>query len=161
MKRLLVMRHAKSSWKSDAPTDHARPLNGRGRKAAPLMGEMLAELGWCPDTVLCSDAQRARETWERCAPRLPSPARVRFTGDLYFSGFEVLIATLEATPEDCGTLLTIGHNPTWERLVAWLCGQDVVMKTAYVALLEAPIEHWSDGFRTPERWTLLQILGPR
>ena len=62
-RRLIVMRHAKSSWKDPGQTDHERPLNGRGRRSAPLVAARLAELGWAPTRVHSSDAARTVETW--------------------------------------------------------------------------------------------------
>jgi len=64
-RRLMLMRHAKSAWQSQAPSDHERPLNERGRRNAPRVGKRLAELGWVPDHVIGSDSRRTRETWER------------------------------------------------------------------------------------------------
>ncbi len=157
----MVMRHAKSAWNTDAPTDHDRPLNKRGRKASPLMGTKLRELGWTPEVVIASDAQRTRETWARTAPELPAPAHVRFTPRLYFSGMGGVLEELATTPDDRLSLLTLGHNPTWEHLVLWLCGQTVTMKTANIALLEADLEHWADGFGTPGHWRLMGVLRPR
>ena len=65
-RRLMVMRHAKSSWKSQVPTDHERPLNERGRRDAARVGKRLAELGWVPDFVVSSDSRRTF---------IPAPAR--------------------------------------------------------------------------------------
>ncbi len=160
-RRLLVMRHAKSSWRSAAPTDHARPLNGRGRTAAPWMAERLLELDLCPEVVLSSDSARTRETWQRCAPILPTPALVRFTDTLYFGRMDHILRELTAVPDQHHTLLTLGHNPTWEQLVTWLSGQRVVMKTANIALLEATLPSLRDGFGTPGRWQLTEVLRPR
>jgi phosphohistidine phosphatase len=64
-KRLIIMRHAKSSWTSGASTDHQRPLNKRGRHAAPRIGARLRDIGWIPDMVIASDSERTRETWQR------------------------------------------------------------------------------------------------
>ena len=64
-RRIIVMRHAKSSWKSGARDDHARPLNKRGRRDAPRIAARLAELGWVPERVISSDSERTRQTWAR------------------------------------------------------------------------------------------------
>jgi phosphohistidine phosphatase SixA len=77
-RRLMIMRHAKSSWKGQVPTDHDRPLNTRGRRDAVRVGKRLAKLGWVPDLVVSSDSRRTRETWERMQRRFPE-ARVSFT----------------------------------------------------------------------------------
>ena len=84
-RRLMLMRHAKSSWKSQVPTDHERPLNERGRRDAARVGKRLAKLGWVPDLVVGSDSRRTEETWERMQKRFPD-ARVRFTRALYAGG---------------------------------------------------------------------------
>ena len=60
-RRLMLMRHAKSSWKSQVPTDHERPLNERGRRDAARVGKRLAKLGWLPDVVVGSDSRRTEE----------------------------------------------------------------------------------------------------
>jgi phosphohistidine phosphatase len=161
VRHLLVMRHAKSSWKSDAPSDHARPLNKRGRAAAPLMAAKLRELGLCPAAVFASDAQRARETWARCATELPPPAHLIFTSQLYFARFAGVLDELATAPDDLGVLLAIGHNPGWERLVGWLCDEQVIMKTANIAVLEAALPRWRDGLQAPGSWSLSRVLRPR
>ncbi len=160
-RRLLVMRHAKSSWKSGAATDHARPLNKRGREAAPLMAEMLRALDRCPEAVISSDAQRARQTWAGCATVLPEPALLRFSPTLYFSPLDEILRELATAPGEHRTLLAIGHNPGWEALVTWLCGAQVIMKTANIALLEAELSSWKAGFVAPRSWMLSRVLRPR
>lgn len=161
LRRLLVMRHAKSSWKSGAASDHDRPLNKRGRAAAPRVAQALAELGWIPTAVVSSDAKRTRETWARCAQELPAPDLLRFTTALYHSDFHNVLAELSAVPDRLDTLLVLGHNPTWEHLVAWLSGRETVLKTADVALLEANLPSWRQGFEVPERWRLSRVLRSR
>ncbi len=68
--RLIIMRHAKSDWNSGAASDHARPLNKRGRRDAPRVANRLGELGWQPDYVISSDSRRTRETLELMLPHL-------------------------------------------------------------------------------------------
>ncbi len=161
LRRLLVMRHAKSSWKSGAATDHARPLNARGRGAAPVVAAAMVEYGLVPDAVVASDAQRSRETWARCATLLPAPTLLRFTPTLYGSSLPAILGELRATPSACSTLLIIGHNPTWERLVFWLSDVDVVLKTAHVAVLEAAQPSWKHGLSGPGAWNAVRVLRPR
>src|SRR5262245_47292170 len=62
MKTLLVLRHAKSSWKHQGLTDHERPLNQRGKKEAPRVCEYLRAMGYVPDVIVSSTAQRAIDT---------------------------------------------------------------------------------------------------
>src|SRR3954463_11797950 len=65
MKTLLLLRHAKSSWKDDSLDDHDRPLNARGKQEAPRMGQLLLEEHLLPDIILSSDAKRCRRTVEK------------------------------------------------------------------------------------------------
>lgn len=161
MLTLLLMRHAKSSWKSDAPTDHARPLNKRGRKAAPFMASMLLERDLAPAAVLSSDAQRTRETWALMAPVLPPVASARFDPSLYGGSLEQVLALLGAHPVTASPLLVLGHNPDTERMVRWLTGQSVVMKTANIAVLHSERRGGAYLFATPSRWELSELLRPR
>jgi len=78
-KRLIIMRHAKSSWTSGAATDHQRPLNKRGRRDAPRIGARLQHLGWLPDLVIASDSERTRETWQRMKVEFPHSIEQRFS----------------------------------------------------------------------------------
>ena len=70
MRRLLLLRHAKSSWDTPGLADLDRPLAPRGRRTAPLVAQLMAKRRWVPDLVLCSQAERVRETWQLMAPLL-------------------------------------------------------------------------------------------
>ncbi len=103
---LILTRHAKSSWSSPSLDDHSRPLNERGRKSAKAIGAWLAARGLVPDQVLCSSAQRTRETWERMG--LPT-TDVVYTDLLYHaSATQMLRALGEA---EGPTVMMLGHNP--------------------------------------------------
>lgn len=105
MKRLILMRHAKSSWDNPALDDHARPLNGRGRVSARVLGDWLRARGYIPDQALSSDATRTRETFAR----LKIPCDTEFLGALYHAGPEEMLHVLRQAGGD--TVLMIGHNP--------------------------------------------------
>lgn len=164
------MRHAKSSWKSGVPTDHERPLNKRGRRAAAEIGALLDERNWRPDTILASDSTRTRETAERMHETLDGPTPV-WIPDLYHGGWVEMAAALEALDRleaagdeeapDNETVLILGHNPGCEEVVSRLSGQSVIMKTAYAALLEHPARHWSEATSDqPGTWQLRGLLTP-
>ena len=133
-RRLIVMRHAKSSWSDPAATDHERPLNSRGQRDAPRVAERLAELDWLPEWVLSSDARRTRETIDRMLSVLPSDLPVAFSPALYHSGIEAVRQEVAGVPDDVQTLLLLGHNPGWEEMATILSGESVVLKTANAAL---------------------------
>lgn len=119
---LYLLRHAKSSWSEAGVSDHDRPLNQRGRQAATRMGAHLARVRPFPDLVLCSDARRARETWERVEQELPSPPPVRIEPDLYLAGPSKILALLHRAAGDEACILLVGHNPGMADLAAALAG---------------------------------------
>ncbi|GAA5036617.1 SixA phosphatase family protein [Streptomyces siamensis] len=121
LRRLVVLRHAKSAWPADVP-DHERPLAARGRRDAPAAGRALAGADWLPDLALCSTAVRARQTWELAAEQWGTPPPVRFDRRLYGADAPELLAAVREVPERVRTLLLIGHNPGLEDLVLDLAG---------------------------------------
>jgi phosphohistidine phosphatase len=160
-RRLIVMRHAKSSWSSPATTDHARPLNDRGRQDAPRVAARLVELNWHPEFILSSDAQRTRETAERMRGAWKREVPEEFTPLLFHAGYEGLADVISIVPDDVAALLVLGHNPGWQELVLTLSGASVEMKTATAALLLGSGEHWSDALRNRRRWELVDVVYPR
>jgi phosphohistidine phosphatase len=109
MRLVYLLRHAKSSWGTDAP-DHDRPLAKRGRRGATAIGRYLRDEGIEPELVLCSTARRARETLERIEPALGTPA-VRVERALYGASHEALLERLHSVPESTRSVMVIGHNP--------------------------------------------------
>ncbi len=107
--RLILVRHAKSSWDDPAQDDHDRPLAGRGRKAAAALGKWLAATGMKPAQVVTSTARRTLETWQIMAPGLGDGIVPRPAPALYHAGPEQMLAVLH----DCtdSPLLMLGHNP--------------------------------------------------
>lgn len=122
MKRLLLLRHAKSSWDDPALDDFDRPLAPRGRKAAPRMGRELAARKWLPELVLASPAARTRETWELIAAELPGLVPADFSDTLYDATAENILSEIQRTPKAVKTLLVLGHNPGLENLARQLAG---------------------------------------
>lgn len=109
MKRLILMRHAKSSWADPNQSDHDRPLNERGRRDAPRVGDWLAARGLTPDAALVSTAARAQETWARLGSAF---AEIPMTPrrDLYHASPAEILRALRAAP-DATSLLVLGHQP--------------------------------------------------
>lgn len=159
MKRLIVMRHAKSGWETGPGGDHARPLNERGRRDAPRMGAALQDRGWVPDRVLSSDSRRTRETYDGLVEGLRTEVDVTFTNDLYHAGPREVVAACEGLDEETETALVLGHNPGWENVVNYLSGEFIMMSTGDCALLEAD-GSWME-LMTEGAWTLVEVLRPR
>lgn len=103
--RLILMRHAKSSWDDPRQPDHDRPLNKRGRRSADAMGDWLRTQGYAPDLALSSTSERTRETFARL--RLACP--VSYLPTLYHAGPAVMMDALQGA--EVKTVLMLGHNP--------------------------------------------------
>jgi phosphohistidine phosphatase len=144
MKVLSILRHAKSSWDDDSLEDHDRTLSKRGRRDAPRMGELIKENGLVPEAIVSSTARRARETALAVAEATGFPDEVRFTRRLYGASPEDCLGVLAELPDTIAHAMIVGHNPTFEELLALLVGESHVMPTAALAVVELPIESWRD-----------------
>ena len=110
MKTIHLLRHAKSSWKDTALSDHDRPLAKRGRAAAKTVAAYLKRRGIVPDLVICSTATRARQTFKPIAKAI-KPAEVVLEDRIYAVPERQLLRYLRVMPERTGSVLLIGHNP--------------------------------------------------
>lgn len=108
--RLILTRHAKSSWGDPGLDDHDRPLNPRGEAAADALGHWLAGRDHLPDLALVSTATRTRQTWARIAAAFAPVPAVRFDEALYHAEPETLMTALRGA-EAATTLMLIAHNP--------------------------------------------------
>ena len=159
--RIILMRHAKSSWDSDARTDHERPLSGRGRKAAPKVATRLVELDWTPDHVVSSDSTRTRQTFAHMRDILEFDDEPDFRRDLYHAGPHALEAALRDLSPHVHTVLALGHNPGWEDALEYFTDEHHVMKTACAALLWRDAPSWGDAMDEPGSWQAEQVIYPR
>jgi len=160
MKNLLIMRHAKSSWKDQALPDHDRPLNNRGREDAPRMGRLLRKKDLAPDVILASSAQRARETADAVAQESGAEGAVVLLESLYAAPPEAYLEALSGVSDKARTALVIGHNPGLEALLEELTGEAEPMPTAAVAHLVLPIRRWAE-LKTGVEAELRTIWRPR
>jgi phosphohistidine phosphatase len=119
-KRLLLLRHAKSSWGDPTLADHDRPLAPRGRKAAQLIGAYLRGEAISVSLVLCSSARRARETLELVDP----PGEMQIVPELYGASRDELLERVRQLPETSDSVMLVGHNPATQELAACLAGDD-------------------------------------
>ena len=147
MHELLILRHAKSAWDTDAPTDFERPLSKRGRRDAPRVGRFLAREGLVPDYVVSSPAMRARQTvLAACDEMGIGEDAVNWDDRIYHASTGSLMDVISESPESARRVLIAGHNPGLEILVRTLCDHSVptphdlkLMPTAAVAHLEVPV----------------------
>jgi phosphohistidine phosphatase len=121
MRQLLLLRHAKSSWDDPRLSDHARPINARGRRNAEAMAVAMRELGLLPDVVLVSSARRTLQTLEAIGPLEGSPL-IEPMDALYLAPWPTLLDTLRDVRETARSVLLIGHNPGLHELAMALAG---------------------------------------
>lgn len=159
-RELLIMRHAKSGW--DTPVaDHERPLSRRGRESAIGIGRELGRRGWVPDQVLCSDAERTRETlaWMEQVLGRDLPAVV--TGRLYLPTVTVICREIAAVSPTVRRLMVLSHNPACEDLLTLLTTDRRTMTTGNVARVLSVAPTWSDVALRRAPAVLSHLLRPR
>jgi phosphohistidine phosphatase len=144
MKKLLILRHAKSSWDLPELADHDRPLAKRGKRDSFRMGDLAKEEGLSPDLILSSTAKRARSTAKRFAEANDYDCKIRFTRDLYLAGAEDYINLLRGLDSDLDCVMVVGHNPGLEELLSTLTGESQWMPTTALAQVELPIQQWKE-----------------
>jgi phosphohistidine phosphatase len=165
MKRLFLLRHAKSSWDDAELVDHDRPLAPRGRRAVKLIAEHLGREGVTPALVLCSSARRTRETLQRVAPALGQGLSVEIERELYAASEQRLLERLRAVEDGVESLMLIGHNPGVEQLALSLAGsgQNLAgLRRKYPTGALATLEfsgHWGD--LQPGRAELIDFVTPK
>lgn len=160
MKTLLLLRHAKSSWKDAELDDHDRPLNKRGKRDAPRMGQLLKDENLLPDLIVASTARRARKTAEHVIHHSGYRGEARITGELYNASRDQLLAIVAALPDTAGRVLLIGHNPGFEELLEALTDECRALTTAALAHLESPAQSWPQ-FREAGPARLVNVWQPR
>ncbi|MEM9357740.1 MAG: histidine phosphatase family protein [Pseudomonadota bacterium] len=154
MRELILFRHAKSSWTDLSLDDHDRPLNARGRQAAPTMGAFMRENAITPDLILCSTSVRTRET---LALAFPGPEEKRspviFTEEIYEAPPGVLMACVQTVDDSVRSLMVLGHNPGSQMLALQLAatGEGDALRrlsgkfpTAAMARIMFEAESWRD-----------------
>jgi phosphohistidine phosphatase len=144
MKRLLILRHAKSSWADSSIDDWQRPLNDRGERDAPRAGEWLRARDLLPDLIISSDAIRARATAEAAAEAAGLSKAIVLEPSLYHAAPEDVIEVLNAVNDEMRSVLIVGHNPGLEELVGKLAGEAHGMPTAGLFVFDVPITRWRD-----------------
>lgn len=159
MKTLFVLRHAKSSWDYPNLSDFERPLNERGKKTAPFMGELMLDKNLVPDIILSSPAERAKQTILRVAEAAQFDTEIQFNERIYESSPHNLLYIISEIEDQYNTAMLVGHNPGFEGIVRILSGEYRRMPTASLAVLDLDLENWSDT--KPDCGTLREIFLPR
>lgn len=159
MKTLYVLRHAKSSWDNADLADFDRPLNDRGKKAAPFMGEVMGRRGFVPHVVLSSPAVRAKETANLVKKGAGWDVEIEYEERIYEASPQVLLQVAAAMEDRFGSAMIVGHNPGMEGFVRFLTGKLEPMPTAALAVVDLDITKWEqiDG----ESGKLRKIIRPK
>jgi phosphohistidine phosphatase len=142
MKILLLLRHAKSSWKNPGLADINRPLNKRGKRDAPRMGMLLRQQDLVPDIILSSPAVRARRTAQAVSEESGYENDIEIQDEFYPGDPYAFIDTLIALPDQVNTALIIAHNPGLEAFLDVLTGETARMPTSTLAHISLPINSW-------------------
>lgn len=145
-KTLVVLRHAKSAW-PDGVADHDRPLSDRGRRDAPAVGRWLREQGVIIELALVSSARRTVETADLVLAELDPPPHRLVSDEVYHAGAGDLLDRVRSLPDNVGTVLIIGHNPSVGMLASVLDSSSrglMEFKTSAVAIFDLGA-HWADA----------------
>ena len=159
MKKVYIIRHAKSSWHDENLDDFDRPLNKRGFKDAPFMGQLLRDKGVIPDLILSSPALRAKTTAELIANEMEEKVLLKYDKEIYEADAGTLLHILKHIDEKKQTVFLIGHNPGLNMLVEYLSGFNENIPTCGIIELELTCKKFREI--SPECIKLLSFEFPK
>lgn len=169
MKRLILLRHAKSSWNDPVTRDFDRPLNAKGKRAAETMGRHMRENGIAFDAAVASPAQRVIETLDAVSRGYGEPIAPEWDRRAYLASDMTLLDIVHETPAEAGALLLTGHNSGLEDLVLLLvpdrrddalrAGVEEKFPTCSLAEMEFDVDDWADI--APATGRLVRFVRPR
>ncbi|KAJ8562639.1 hypothetical protein K7X08_031091 [Anisodus acutangulus] len=170
-RRLILLRHAKSSWENRSIRDHDRPLSRAGQLDAIKVSQNLLKLGWIPQLILSSDALRTRETLKIMQDQVQAflEAEVHFISSFYSvaamdgqTAEHLRQAICKYSRDEIFTVMCMGHNRGWEEAASMFSGVTVELKTCNAALLEATGKSWEEAFSLagPGGWKLQGLVKP-
>ena len=147
MKRLVLIRHAKSSWANPLQSDFDRPLNDRGERDAPMMGDRLKLADVIPDLIISSTAKRASQTAKRIAKAVGYDTdEIEWLEELYHCVPAVFEEVIYAVDDEVNTLYMVAHNPSISEFAAALDNTRSIddMPTCAVAAFKIDTDRWAD-----------------
>ncbi|KAH7660298.1 Histidine phosphatase superfamily clade-1 protein [Dioscorea alata] len=170
-RRLILLRHAESTFVGSRVKDHERPLSKPGRRDAMSVAHKLEQMGWIPEVILSSDATRTKETLQILQETAIgfSEAEVYFIPSFYSvaamdgqTAEHLQSAICEYSRDESLTVMCMGHNRGWEEAATMFSGASVELKTCNAALLEAAGKSWEEAFSTAGLggWKLHGIVKP-
>lgn len=146
MKKLYLIRHAKSSWKHPDLLDIDRPLNKRGKRDASFMGKRLKHMKIYPELIMSSPARRAKKTAKMLASELDYPkAKIRIQPDIYHGSVMDMVSVIHKIDDDYKQIFLIGHNPYITELANFLTGSRIDnMPTCGIAGILFDLNRWKE-----------------
>ncbi|MDD2357761.1 MAG: histidine phosphatase family protein [Thiovulaceae bacterium] len=142
MKKLYIIRHAKSSWKDETLDDFERPLNKRGENDASFMAKILKQKGVMPDIIISSAALRAKTTAELIAKELNFKKQITYNPKLYEANTDNIFDTILTIDDSCNIVFLIGHNPSLNMFVETLVNFQENIPTCGIIELEIDCEYF-------------------
>ncbi|XP_054802172.1 uncharacterized protein At3g52155, chloroplastic [Prosopis cineraria] len=170
-RRLILLRHAESSWENRSLRDHDRPLSKSGQVDALKVSHKLQQLGWIPELILSSDAARTKETLKIMQEQVREllEAEVHFVSSFYSiaamdgqTAEHLQKVICKYSRDEILTIMCMGHNRGWEEAASMFSGSSVELKTCNAALLEATGKSWNEAFASAGfgRWKLQGVVKP-
>jgi len=144
MKKLYIIRHAKSSWKDETLNDFDRPLNKRGKKDTPFMANILKQKGVFPDVIISSPAQRAKSTAQLIAKELNFTKQIKYNETLYEADINDLFTAIQKIDEPCDIIFLIGHNPSLNMFAKSLVDLKENIPTCGIVEIEVHCEYFKN-----------------
>ncbi|MEO0724011.1 MAG: histidine phosphatase family protein [Bacteroidota bacterium] len=163
MKKVTLIRHAKSSWEDMTLRDHDRPLNKRGKRDAPFMAQMMASRGWRPDRIISSTANRAQTTAHHFAAALDfSPDQVLLQERIYEASIPTLVNLIAQLDDEWSEVALFGHNPTFTMVANLFYRNDYLdnLPTCGIVEIEAPTVSKWEAF-TPDTAQVVAVHYPK
>lgn len=145
MKRLYLIRHAKSDWSNEDLEDFDRPLNSRGKKNALLMGDKLYKKDIFPDLIISSPAYRARVTAKKIAKKIGYNDEIMYNEYLYEAPLQTLLDIINFIEDEYDDVFLVGHNPGLNLLAFYLVGFNENIPTCGVLEIEFECDCWREA----------------
>lgn len=144
MKRLVLVRHAKSSWKDTSLSDFERPLNKRGKHDAPMMAKILHDNTISIELILTSPAKRAATTARFFLAEFgPQNVNIDFDDKIYEASTSDLIQIINNIDQNYKSAMLVGHNPGFTFLAEKLSGEYLGnIPTCGIAQIEFSVDEW-------------------
>jgi phosphohistidine phosphatase len=145
MKKLVLIRHAKSAWDDPFLSDHQRPLAERGLRDAPRMAQRLKKRGVMPEAMISSDAERAKTTALITAEQLKfQKEKIQLTPDLYHSSASEILRVIQQCNDSIETLFVFGHNPGFNDFIDKMGFEIDNLPTSGQFGIEFEVDFWSE-----------------